>query len=313
MTRGAVLRLAAAGVLLAVVIHFAHPRSLAEALLRADRDWLIAGFAAAVLSNVFSALRWRALTVWLGASVSRRFAVLTYFKAMALNALLPGAVIGGDVFRAITLRRAGLPSLDAGVSVLLDRSSGLWILLVVGSAAAPFAAQSLHVAQPGPFVLVSLLGAILPPLLLIAPLWLVAGPSTRVLRGRRVAALARVQALMRRANALRQYGLQVAASLLVQALSIGALACCGCALDLDLPSAVWAAASAPVFLMAALPVSFGGWGTREAAAAAVLSIFGVPVEQAVGTAMLYGVFGLAQAALGCVLLTWRPLPLSSAG
>jgi uncharacterized membrane protein YbhN (UPF0104 family) len=300
-------------VLLAVVIHVAHPRSLADALLRADRDWLIAGFAAAVLSNVSSALRWRALTVWLGASVSHRFAVLTYFKAMALNALLPGAVIGGDVFRAITLRRAGLPALDAGVSVLLDRSSGLWILLVVGSAAAPFAAPSLEVAQPAPFVLVNLLGAILPPLLLIAPLWLIVGRSPHILRGRLAAALTRVQVLKRRTRALHQYALQVGASLLVQVLSIGALACCGRALDLDLPSAVWAAASAPVFLMAALPVSFGGWGTREAAAAAVLALFGVPVEQAVGTAMLYGIFGLLQAALGCVFLTWRTPPLSPAG
>lgn len=313
MRRAAALRLVAAGVLLAAVIRLADPAALAGALARAEPGWLVAGGTVALLSNVASALRWRLLAAWLGAPVSPQFALLTYFRAMALNALLPGAVVGGDLFRALALRQAGLPSLDAGLSVLLDRVSGLWVLLAIAACALPFAASSLMFTLPLSPVLTGLLCAAATVLLLAAPLLLAARPPDGARGGRIAGVLARLQSRLRRARALRQYGVQMGASLAVQALSIAALACGGRALGLDLPAGVWAAAAAPVFLMAALPVSVGGWGTREAAAAAVLAAFGVPAAQAVGAAMLYGVFGLLQATLGGALFACRPPALPRPG
>ncbi|WP_019919001.1 lysylphosphatidylglycerol synthase transmembrane domain-containing protein [Methyloversatilis discipulorum] len=310
MTRGAVLRLAAAGVLLAAVIHVAEPAALVDTLRRADRGWLLVGLFAALLSNVASALRWRALTIWLGAVVGPAFALLAYFRAMALNALLPGAVVGGDLYRALALRQAGLPTLDAGLSVLLDRVSGLWVLLALGAGALPFAASSMAFALPLSPVWIDLSCAMANVLLLTAPLLLIARPISG---GRAFATLARVQSRLRRPRVLQQYVLQMVASLVVQALSIAALACGGRALGLDLSPAVWATAAAPIFLMAALPVSVGGWGTREAAAAAVLAAFGVPAAQAVAVALIYGVFGLLQAAFGGALFACRPQAVARAG
>lgn len=310
MTRGAALRLAAAGALLAAVIHVAEPAALIATLRQADRDWLLPGLVAALLSNVASALRWRALTAWLGAAVSPAFALLAYFRAMALNALLPGAVVGGDLYRALALRQAGLPTLDAGLSVLLDRGSGLWVLLALGAGALPFAASSIALPLPLPAVWIDLSCAVAAVLLLTAPLLVIAWPISGA---RALAALARVQSRLRRPRVLQQYALQMGASLVVQALSIAALACGGRALGLDLSPAVWATVAAPIFLMAALPVSVGGWGTREAAAAAVLAAFGVPAAQAVAVALIYGVFGLLQAALGGLLFACRPQAVARAG
>jgi len=310
MTRGAALRLAAAGALLAAVIHVAEPAVLVDTLRRADRDWLLLGLVAALLSNVASALRWRALIAWLGAVIGPAFALLAYFRAMALNALLPGAVVGGDLYRALALRQAGLPTLDAGLSVLLDRVSGLWVLLALGAGALPFAASSMAFVLPLSPVRIDLSCAMATVLLLTAPLLLVARPLSG---GRAFAALARLQSRLRRPRVLQQYVLQMGASLVVQVLSIAALACGGRALGLDLSPAVWATAAAPIFLMAALPVSVGGWGTREAAAAAVLAVFGVPAAQAVAVALIYGVFGLLQAALGGALFACRPQAVARAG
>ena len=103
-------------------------------------------------------------------------------------------------------------------------------------------------------------------------------------------------------NFLLQLWVQAASSALVQLLSAGALACGAMALGLHLSLAVWAFVIAPVFLMAALPVSVGGWGTREAAAVAALAPFGVPAALAVGIGLLYGVFALGQGALGALAL-----------
>ena len=92
------------------------------------------------------------------------------------------------------------------------------------------------------------------------------------------------------------------ASAAVQVLSAAALAAGGMALGVALPALVWAWAIAPVFLMAALPLSVGGWGTREAAAVAALAPFGVAAPAAVGVGMIYGLYGLVQGALGALAL-----------
>ncbi|MFT4194910.1 lysylphosphatidylglycerol synthase domain-containing protein, partial [Ottowia sp.] len=93
---------------------------------------------------------------------------------------------------------------------------------------------------------------------------------------------------------------QVLASAAVQVLSAAALAAGALALGVRQPPAVWAFAIAPVFLMAALPVSVGGWGTREAAAVAALAPFGVAAPAAVGVGMIYGLYGIAQGAMGAL-------------
>ena len=103
---------------------------------------------------------------------------------------------------------------------------------------------------------------------------------------------------------------QAGSSAIVQLLSAAALACGAAALGVWLAPQTWAFAIAPVFLMAALPVSVGGWGTREAAAVAALAPFGVPAALAVGVGLLYGVFALAQGALGAIALGLPSKPIS---
>ncbi len=129
--------------LLAAVLALADPARVAAQLGRARPLWLAAGLLAAIASNAVSALRWRALARWLGAEVGARDACRWYFQAMGLNALLPGAVLGGDVYRAVVLRRAGQASAAAGWSVVLDRASGLWMLCAIGGLGAAACAEVL--------------------------------------------------------------------------------------------------------------------------------------------------------------------------
>ena len=128
----ALLRGLLGGALLVAVIALADPARVLAQLRQAHVGWLLAGLAAAVASNVVSALRWRALARWLGADVSVRDASRWYFQAIGLNALLPGAVLGGDLYRAVVLRRAGQATLASSWSVVLDRVSGLWMLCAIG-------------------------------------------------------------------------------------------------------------------------------------------------------------------------------------
>ena len=291
----ALLRGLLGGALLVAVIALADPARVLAQLRQAHVGWLLAGLAAAVASNVVSALRWRALARWLGADVSVRDASRWYFQAIGLNALLPGAVLGGDLYRAVVLRRAGQATLASSWSVVLDRVSGLWMLCAIGGLGAALCANVLAPwlrLPAGAFAALMLAGT---------ALWL-ATPWTlpALLRRWGVRWLAPLRAAAQRPDFNRQMGWQALASAAVQVLSAAALAAGGLALGVQLPLAAWAFAIAPVFLMAALPVSVGGWGTREAAAVAALAPFGVAAPAAVGVGLIYGVYALAQGALGAL-------------
>ena len=291
----ALLRGLLGGALLVAVIALADPARVLAQLRQAHVGWLLAGLAAAVASNVVSALRWRALARWLGADVSVRDATRWYFQAIGLNALLPGAVLGGDLYRAVVLRRAGQATLASSWSVVLDRVSGLWMLCAIGGLGAALCADVLAPwlrLPAGAFAALMLAGT---------ALWL-ATPWTlpALLRRWGVRWLAPLRAAAQRPDFNRQMGWQALASAAVQVLSAAALAGGGLALGVQLPLAAWAFAIAPVFLMAALPVSVGGWGTREAAAVASLAPFGVAAPAAVGVGVIYGLYALVQGAMGAL-------------
>ena len=291
----ALLRGLLGGALLVAVIALADPARVLAQLRQAHVGWLLAGLAAAVASNVVSALRWRALARWLGADVSVRDATRWYFQAIGLNALLPGAVLGGDVYRAVVLRRAGQATLASSWSVVLDRVSGLWMLCAIGGLGAALCADVLAPwlrLPAGAFTLLMLAGTAL---WLMLP-WVL--PA--LLRYGGVRWLAPLRAAAERPDFNRQMGWQALASAAVQVLSAAALAGGGLALGVQLPLAAWAFAIAPVFLMAALPVSVGGWGTREAATVAALAPFGVAAAAAVGVGVIYGLYALVQGAMGAL-------------
>ena len=294
-TRKALLRALLGLALLAAVLALADVGRVLAQLRQAHPGWLAAGLLAAIASNLVSALRWRALARWLGAEASVRDACRWYFQAIGLNALLPGAVVGGDVYRAVVLRGAGQDTLASSWSVVLDRVSGLWMLCAIGGLGAAACAPALGAAlrlPPTGLAALALAGT----LAWLALPWCLPWLLRRWGGGW----LAPLRAAAARPGFGAQLRQQALASAAVQVLSAAALAAGGLALGVHQPLAVWAFAIAPVFLMAALPVSVGGWGTREAAAVAALAPFGVAAPAAVGVGVLYGLFGLAQGALGAL-------------
>lgn len=295
------LRIALAPLLLLGVLWFVDLQGVVQQLRQARPGWLAAALACSVASNIASAWRWRSLVRWLGHALAVRRSLSLYFQAMALGALLPGAVVGGDVFRAVALRRAGMATLAASLSVVLDRLSGLWMLWVL----AAFAAAGAWQAGVQPALAAWGLPAVGRAWPLALAVLLLVGPALGLWLAQRVPGQGRFAQLAQRPGAGAEFVRQLLQSALVQLLSVGALACGGQALGLALPYWAYAIAAAPTFLMAALPVSFGGWGTREAAAALSLAPFGVTAPAAVAVSLLYGAAALPQALAGAWLLLAR--------
>ena len=287
--------------LLAALLWLAQPQALWATLCGADWRWLALGLGLAVASNVLSAWRWRLLVRFLGGDAPFRDALRWYFQAIGLNSLLPGAVVGGDVYRAFTLRRQGVSTDTATLSVLFDRISGLWMLCGLSALGLAWCAAALHnpfFLPPAAYAALGLAWLALP----FGASWLLRrlpqGPSLQA--GRAAQWIGTLRQLAARPDFTGQLWAQVAASAGVQLLSAAALACAAVSFGVWLPWFVWAYAMAPIFLMAAMPVSVGGWGTREAACVATLVPFGVAAPAAIGVGLVYGLYGLAQGALGAL-------------
>ncbi len=306
------LRVVAAFALLGAVVWLAGPQRVLEAIRGADPRWLALGLALNVAANTGSALRWRELASWFGMRAPRAWAVATYFHGVAVNALLPGAVVGGDMLRAFSLQRLGHPGVDAGMSVLFDRLSGLWMLCVVGFVSLAWGAdsestRSLAARWPAlagsPLAQTALLLAFA---CLVAP-WIGLLVLRRWLPRRESPRLARLHLALRAGHAGRHYFTQIVLSTIVQLLAIGSLVCAARALHVDIPFWAMAACAVPIFVFATLPVSFGGWGTREAAAVLALGAFGVAAPTAVTISMIYGLYGFVQAIGGLAPVPAAPL------
>lgn len=254
------------------------------------------------MANVASAVRWAAISTMQSLTAPARLLLPIYARGIALNAVLPGATLSGDLLRSLELRALGNPLQAATLSVLIDRVSGLWVLCGM-SLVATLAALALDWLEPSGAVMaytVALALAVAMPVLPWPVVTATQRPASHGAMARRLApALGKLRDM--RSILIRSIRL----SLVVQLLS--ALAFWGCAVAVQIEQAplVIAAASAPIFVMAALPIGVAGFGMREAAATVVLGTLGVAAEQAISASILYGICAVVQALLAAPLFLSR--------
>jgi uncharacterized membrane protein YbhN (UPF0104 family) len=238
-----------------------------------------------VVSNIFSAARWAAIARGLGLKAPLGAAVRMYFRGMTMNVLLPGATVSGDLLRGYQLaQQQNNPLLRSGLSVLLDRLSGLWILCAC-SLVSLIAALAIGLVPVEKHTWIYLAGLVVALALPWLPL-----PVERAENARR-------QALQSGGPILRSIWLSV----LVQVFSAMALWFGGFAAGVQLSYPVMLAAAAPIFIMGAMPLGWGGFGARELSAVVVLGALGVAPEQATVTALLYGISMVLQGVVAAPL------------
>jgi glycosyltransferase 2 family protein len=254
-----------------------------------DRTWFAIGLACSIVSNIISAARWAAIARGLDLVAPLPSAIASYFRGMTMNVLLPGATVSGDLLRGYELSKMNAnPLLRSGLSVLLDRLSGLWVLCAM-SLLALVVAYALGMLR-----LDATIGIYIAGLALALALPWVPVPFERWEKARR-------EALVSGGPVLSSIWLSV----LVQVFSAAALWLFGYAAGLDLTYPVMFAAAAPIFIMGAMPLGWGGFGARELSAVVVLGVLDVAPDQATTTALLYGISAVLQGVLAAPLFLIR--------
>ncbi len=305
-------RIAGAAALLALAVALVGRERLAEQLARIDLAWFGAALASTLVAQLASVLRWRSIAIILGLHAPAPPLFLAYFQGVAVNALLPGATLGGDALRSLRLQRLGNPLSVAALSVLIDRASGLWVLCLLSLATgvavllrAPPGLEEL-LGGHGALVLWSyLLGLAAACGLPFLPFRLPAGGPEAAHGVRRLLArLGELHALAlerRRPLAWSLWG-----SLVVQALSALTLWLCVRAAGGDAGYWQVQAAAAPVFIAGVMPLSYGGFGARELTALLVFPLVGVAAGVGVAAAALYGLAAVVLGLAAAPLIAVRP-------
>lgn len=284
-----VLRIAGSLALLAGLAATIDLGETARLLAGADPYALAGLLLVAQLQVLLSAARWRLVARRLRLPLGWAAACGEYYLCLLLNQLLPGGV-SGDAIRALRHARR-LPALPDGGgagralrAVVLERFAGqvaffaiaglglaLWPMLMPGGYAPWIAGTA------------AALGASI--LAVLAALALGSRIGPRRWRQGVAALIPEGRAALLGAGAWR---VQLPLNLAVAACLIAAFALAADAVGPALPATAWVTVVPLTLLALVLPISVGGWGLRESAAALLWPTVGLAPEAGVAAGLLYG-------------------------
>ncbi|WP_052341782.1 lysylphosphatidylglycerol synthase transmembrane domain-containing protein [Salinarimonas rosea] len=298
------LRALALVALMALLFGLVDGRETLAALGRAAPGPLLLGLVLVQAQIALSGVRWRITAKRLGVPITLGTAVREYYVASFLNQVLPGGV-AGDAIRAVRNRDRdadGSPRWRPVVrSIVLERAAGQVVFFAVAASGLALAPVALARAAPdGTGHLIAIPFAVATAIALAVVAASRIGP--KALRE----ALADLGPDIARVFWKRGVWLpQIALSLSIVASYVAVFALAGAALGIVLPALAWIALAPLVLAAMLIPVSIGGWGVREGAAAALLPLAGVDASHALAVAILYGLTSLAGSLPGLVLLGLR--------
>jgi uncharacterized membrane protein YbhN (UPF0104 family) len=295
----AVLRLAVPAAILVALWHIVDGPAALARLAQAHPGWLVASALLVAVQTLLCTARWRLTAKRLGQWLGVWQAVGEYFLAQLLNAVLPGGM-AGDAARAVRVRHS-VDLATSGQAVMLERFAGQICLQAV-----LLPSLALALLLPGGIrwpdhILTAALSAAAVVLGVIG-VALLAGHLTA-----RLPVIAGLDTAARRALlAPGVWPRQVVFGLAIVGCNLAAFWCAaeatGTRLTLEATLTV-----VPLILTAMLlPVTVGGWGWREGAAAALFPLAGATGEAGLAASVAFGLMVLAGALPGLVPLVLRP-------
>jgi uncharacterized membrane protein YbhN (UPF0104 family) len=295
------LRLAIGPLILLLILWMLDPRELFQALRRAEPLPLLAAYLMPLPAIALRALRWRLLLGRRGAPWRGRELLALYAQSIAAGVATPGRL--GDLAKGALVSGRGVGLARGLWSALLDRLADLGFLALLASGAA-----ALHAApQLGR-------GALLAPVALSLPagsaaLAFLSGPGAGRWAARLSALLGRRYSLEIPPDPGTGAGGALGCSLLTLAswaLTYAANDLYCASLGLDVGYLEIAGISAVTSLVAALPISIAGAGTRDAALIVLLAPYGATPAEAVALSALMLSNVLFVGALCALAYLWTP-------
>jgi len=268
-------------------------RAVLEALLAMELRWVLAALGITLLQVILLGWRWRYTVHRLGLDLSLPAAMAEYYRSLFLNQVLPGGVLG-DVSRAWRHARDTPKARGVAVrGVVLERASGQVVMTAWAAVSCVLLLGGGGVATPALLLLLLLAGA--------AGWW---GhrrrrhplPASDSLGGR----------IWRDARRALLSGpampVHLGSGILLVASFVGVFLLAARAVGAETEMLPTALLAAPVLMAMLIPISWAGWGVREAAAAGLWGLAGLPPSEGVLVSVGYGTLVLLASLPGGLLL-----------
>lgn len=258
------------------------------------------GYTAAALAGVMAltqvaicAYRWQLITRETGGPLRWQDTFLGYLEATFVNAFLP-TLIASDGVRVLRAINSGASAMNGFIGVITDRIVALCGLAVAAASGVFF----LPGAADNPVLVLAIVG-ILPAFIVgIIVLDIIGRIFVPLSHWRIVRPLLELASHVRRLRQMPRLTIQVVAiSVLGHMFCAAAFFILATQLGIDVGYWAMFALSAPILVYAAVPISIGGWGVREAVTAALFGLVGIAPAIAVALAIA---FGLLMSAVGIV-------------
>ena len=292
------LKVAGSAVFLWLAVRNLDSHEVASVLGGGSPALLVMSIAVLLLQVPLTGARWTRVSAGLGDSLPFIPASLIGLAGCFFNLVLPSG-IGGDGVRVLLAGQRGIGLRAAATSVLVDRASTLFGLVVLIEAGAPFLWPVLPLPEQ----------RYLLPLIGLATIAAFAGLVGWHKLGRFFPPLARIRLLADFSAGAERLFLRSGAGLPVLAMAVlgqafNSLAVWVTAQALGVPASLEAVMLIyPIItLLLVLPISVAGWGVREGAMAYGLGLFGVRPELAVTLSLAFGVANIIAYLPG--LLVW---------
>ena len=253
-------------------------------MLERGQGWLAVAMGIVIAQIATAAIRWQSILRSLRLPMPLP-AVVQIFYAMAfLNSFLP-AGLAGDTLRVWLLRRNPHGIATAVNSVLIDRLVVVLALLLAAVAVQPFLWQQ----AATPILTLAIVGSALSMIAAIGVVLFVVPRINWPILGRLLPMLQAVSRDLRQVF-LDVTGLSraIVAAFASNLLLVGAAFALAYGAGIDVGFVTWLVVMSVVLLVSALPISIGGWGTREIAMVYMLGLFAVPPDLAAAVSIQFG-------------------------
>lgn len=297
-----VLKAAVTGVLLYFAFSRVNFHFIGERLDRIDYMWLAAAVLIFIAQTILGSLRWQRIVLHCDTPDAPSFTIpraLRYtFIAAFFNQTLPSTV-GGDAVRIWLLGRDHGGWRAATYSVLIDRLTGVLVLALLVILCLPWSFALISDITGRIALLVvgfGSIGACLVFLVLgfVRWRWLERWWLTRQLGA--------AASMAHRVFGSASSGVPIIAySLLIHAMSVTAAWCLAKSVAAPLAWSEALLLVLPVLLIATIPLSIAGWGTREAAMILAFGYAGLPETEGLIVSVLLGIAMFAAGLVGGVV------------
>lgn len=288
------------GLLLWWVVSWIDVGQLRTILSRLDIGAIASAAALLAAQSLIFAWRWHRIVRTLGGELPPSKSLLWILVGQFFNLALPTSV-GGDALRIWALHRHGTAAGVAFSSVAVERATGVVILGLMVSLSVMLLPKS--VTDGFSLTLVSI-----GPLLLVALALLAFADSLPLTRfpGSLTVPVVQVARALRRVVATPSLLELAALAAAASTVGVAAAYVVGRSLDIDLPFAAYIAFVGGASLLAILPISFGGWGVREAGMVALFAVSGVAPEAALALSLVLGILPAVVALPGAMAWWLQP-------